>query len=641
PGTLAAFNTPAGVAVDGDGNVFVADRTNDRIRKITPAGIVSTFAGSGTFGSLDGPATTAQFSLPAGVAVDADGNVYVADNLSNRIRKITPGGVVSTLAGSGTFGSADGVGTAAEFGSPAGVAVDIVGNVYVADVNNNTIRKITPGGVVSTLAGSGSIGAADGVGQAAQFYNPAGVAVDATGNIYVSDSSNNAIRKVIGDPLPGQATLAIGSVLGVAGSESKIDLTVDANVPVGGVQFRVVLGDTVKATFVGLADTTLNPGFTFSTTTVGDTVKVVVVSFAGDLLPPGETLLGRLCIRLNNPALGDSIMMTLLAPQVVDSVGTIMVVNTVDGVIDVGLRGDITRDGEVSVSDIVVLVRQLIGKDPLPAFGTSGFVLGDMNQDGSMDVSDAVAMVNNILGLTKPLANGPIQPVVVDLGEIQMLEDGQMVLPVSLDADGVVTALHASFTFDPTRLEIGTPQMANSASGLVFDSYVSGGTLNLVAYAAMPGQHIPPGQNTILLIPVTVLDGANENPAVTLTDMTLVNSQALSIPVTLGVTSMTVVVGKTEVPGTFALGYASPNPFNPSTTISYEVPQQAHIRIVVYNVLGQEVTRLVDTVQTPGRYQAIWNARNGQGRAVSSGIYMYRLTSSTGFNDTRRMTLLK
>jgi len=195
-GTAAQFKYPNGVALDALGNVYVADYDNNKIRKITPAGDVSTLAGS-TSGSADGAGTAAQFNAPTGVAVDALGNVYVADKNNHKIRKITPAGDVSTMAGS-TSGSADGTGTAAQFNAPTGVALDASGNVYVADYDNNKIRKITPAGDVSTLAGS-TDGYVDGTGTAARFYKPFGVALDASGNVYVADRKNHKIRKITGD----------------------------------------------------------------------------------------------------------------------------------------------------------------------------------------------------------------------------------------------------------------------------------------------------------------------------------------------------------------------------------------------------------------------------------------------------------
>ncbi len=209
-GTAASFNGPSAVAVDAFGNVYVADVWNELIRKITPGGLVSTLAGSGAIGSANGTGNAASFYYPLGVAVDASGNVYVGDAANNLVRKITPGGVVTTLAGSGAIGSANGNGTSASFYGPAGVAVDSSGNVYVADRNNNMIRKITPGGVVTTFAGSTSSGSSDGTGTAASFSNPHDVAVDSSGNVYVADTYNNLIRKIT----PGGVvtTLAGGGV---------------------------------------------------------------------------------------------------------------------------------------------------------------------------------------------------------------------------------------------------------------------------------------------------------------------------------------------------------------------------------------------------------------------------------------------
>lgn len=208
-GTAARFLSPRGVVLDASGNLYIADGINNRIRKITPTGTVTTLAGSGTRGSTDGNGVSAQFDFPKGIAIDASGNLYVADDLNARIRKVTPTGTVSTLAGS-TLGFADGVGTAAQFNRPTGVAVDAAGNVYVADSKNHRIRKITSTGEVSTLAGS-TEGIADGLGTAAKFSEPVGVAVDASGNVYVTDSDNNRIRKITPD---GSVTTTAGGTLG-------------------------------------------------------------------------------------------------------------------------------------------------------------------------------------------------------------------------------------------------------------------------------------------------------------------------------------------------------------------------------------------------------------------------------------------
>ena len=199
PGAAARFHHPVGVALDASGTLYVTDADNFTVRKISPAGVVSTLAGvAGAKGSADGSGATARFNLPHGVAVDAAGTVYVADTENHTIRKITPAGQVTTLAGAAQHkGSDDGMGTAARFNHPAGITVDAAGNLYVADNGNHAIRKVAPDGKVTTLAGQARHhGGTDGPGSAARFLFPTGVAVDAIGNVYVADHLNTTIRKI-------------------------------------------------------------------------------------------------------------------------------------------------------------------------------------------------------------------------------------------------------------------------------------------------------------------------------------------------------------------------------------------------------------------------------------------------------------
>jgi len=201
-GNTARFNFPAGVAVDTNNNVYVADQNNHTIRKITPAGVVTNLAGlAGADGSANGTGTAARFYGPRGVAVDTNGMVYVADTLNHTIRKITPAGSVSLFAGSaGNPGTSDGTGNSAKFFNPFAVAVGTNSIVYVADTYNHTIRKITSTRVVTTLAGSPLVGGTnDGVGDAARFYYPEGIAADNVGNVYVADRGNHTIRKITPD----------------------------------------------------------------------------------------------------------------------------------------------------------------------------------------------------------------------------------------------------------------------------------------------------------------------------------------------------------------------------------------------------------------------------------------------------------
>ena len=268
-GTAARFNSVQQMALDASGNLYATDTYNSVIRKITPSGVVTTFAGTaGVTGYADGQGTLATFYYPDGIAIDASGNILIGDWINNAIRKITPGGAVTTvyhsiypfgpngmflessgsllvsalngnqiveispayaatiIAGSTQWetGFVDATGTAAEFNYPSDVTMDATGNIYVADSFNNAIRKITPAGVVSTFAGSNVNnnpgGFADGVGTAALFNNPTGFAMATAGVLYVADRFNNDIRRIMPDGtvnrVAGSATQSVGNADGVA-----------------------------------------------------------------------------------------------------------------------------------------------------------------------------------------------------------------------------------------------------------------------------------------------------------------------------------------------------------------------------------------------------------------------------------------
>jgi sugar lactone lactonase YvrE len=235
-GTAAKFNNLNGIVTDAAGYLYVSDINNNSLRKISPSGLVTTFAGNGTSGNSDGTGSNARFHWPRGLTIDPVGNIYVADQENHNIRKVTPEGVVTTIAGGGTAGFVNSTGTSARFNTPTGVDIDLSGNLYVADAGNNVIRKISPGGVVTTyatgfnfprevridisgyayvanqssstisrispsgvvtkLAGTGAPGFTDGSGNVAKFDNPRFLALDSKGTLYVGDTGNNRVRKI-------------------------------------------------------------------------------------------------------------------------------------------------------------------------------------------------------------------------------------------------------------------------------------------------------------------------------------------------------------------------------------------------------------------------------------------------------------
>jgi len=204
------FSSPSGIAVNSGANyIYVADEGNNAIRVIADLQLGSTLAGNGSQGYVNASDTAARFYAPTSVAIDSSGNVYVADNGNNVIRKISSKGAVTTLAGSGYRGIVDGTGTAAAFNQPTAICIDVAGNIYVADTGNSEIRKITPQGVVTTIAGNGTAGLKDGKFTDSELSQPQGVALDANGNLFVGDTGNNVIRKI---------SLATGSIITFAGS---------------------------------------------------------------------------------------------------------------------------------------------------------------------------------------------------------------------------------------------------------------------------------------------------------------------------------------------------------------------------------------------------------------------------------------
>jgi len=247
-GSAARFNAPEGIAADAEGNLYVAEPASATIRKVTPQGAVTTLAGAaGAVGYADGNGAAARFNQPSRLEADSQGNLYLTDTGNSVVRRITPGGAVGTLAGNGSCGSVDGRTTTAQFCNPKGIALDRWGNLWVADTGNHTVRRIDPNGNVSTVAGSpGVCGSANGRGDVARFCNPQDVDVDEWGNVYVVDTGNSTVRMI--SPKGEVTTLAgqAGQCGAVDGSTTVSRLCAPSGIAVEGNDLYIA--DTGNAT---------------------------------------------------------------------------------------------------------------------------------------------------------------------------------------------------------------------------------------------------------------------------------------------------------------------------------------------------------------------------------------------------------
>ena len=476
-GAAASFNHPDGLAVDKNGNVYVADTANGTLRLITPAGVVTTLAGkAGVAGSVNGPAASATFNQPAAVAVDASLNVYVADSANHAIRLLTPAGVVSTLAGTGVAGKADGPAVTAAFHTPMGVAVDAAGNVYVADTQNHTIRQISAG-IVSTLAGTAGVaGSADGTGVKASFSGPTSLAVAASGTLFVADTGNQTVRAL----KAGGVVTTLAGKAGTFGDTNALGKTATFYTP------RGLALDGASNLYVADADNNLIRVIT----PVGN-----VSNFAGVAGSPGWAEGTGTTVAFNNPV-----------GLAVNAAGTLYVAEATNHIIRM-----VTAAGQ---SSTVAGTPQMAGYQDGPGAAAAFQAPSDVVLDGAgnLYVADAgnqvirkisAGIVTTLAGTpgTAGLLDGPAatavfnQPTVLALdplgnvyvgdtgnGALRLISTGGVVSTVATGfkqlsglavdasgnvyvADAAVHALYVLASLKPSTLLAGQPGLAGSADG--------------------------------------------------------------------------------------------------------------------------------------------------------------------------------
>jgi hypothetical protein len=576
---------------------------------------------------------------PSGVELDVtNGKVYIGDGITEGNAQ---GIVRSNLDGSGLEVIVDDPNV-----DPRDIGLDLVhGKVYWADANQQIVgRANLDGSSVETFIPN--------------TIDIRSVAVDPFNNkVYWADRGNATIfqantdgtevtalienvldprtlRLILvppsGDTLPSE--LVISRPFGAPGDTLALCLSLTSDDPVSGLQAYILPDSSQNIQFIGLSDTTMHPGFQVSGSVSGDTVRVVLFSTSGTIIAPGaETPIVKFLYRiLPDAPLGSSIPVAMGEAVVGDSLGVALTHTTTDGELQIGIRGDVNMDATMSVLDAIQLVRILIGRDATPDSGSVSYNIADANGDGFLNVADVVHQINVILNIPPAISiKVTASPVTVTL-DTPILLDGRMVVPLRFDSDARIAGLQASFTFD--GVQTGSAILETGVENIGIASHTEGSGMTVIAYSLSAEK----GINTIL-IPLSTF---TEEGTLTLADLFAVDRQGNTIPVVSRNTHIQ-ISEEANVPTVFSLEVAYPNPFNPITNIAYEVPEQSHITLVVYNMLGQEVARLVDQVQTAGRFDVLWNGTNSRGHAVSSGIYMYRLTSSTGYTETKKMTLLK
>ncbi|MBT5873828.1 MAG: T9SS type A sorting domain-containing protein, partial [Candidatus Latescibacteria bacterium] len=293
-------------------------------------------------------------------------------------------------------------------------------------------------------------------------------------------------------------------------------------------------------------------------------------------------------------------------------------------------RGDANLDGRVTIQDVVVLGRFIVGLSQSPTQGSESFERADANSNGTIEVGDIVRTVDIILGVPFLKPASDIVPVAaLSQGPPEADMAGHLAVPIQLDSQSKIGAMEVLLSFDSSLLEIGTPSLSSDLREVTMIHNVSNGLVRLVFFGTGV-ERLPSGAEVLAYIPVHYRNSAGAQATVELISGNWADKWARSGSVSIrnGIRS----IGRQTAPFSFSLASAQPNPFNPSTQISYNIPVPAHVTLTVYNHLGQEVIQLVDKNHVPGRYTATWAGTNRAGQAVASGVYIYQIATDAGHN---------
>jgi len=736
--TSAKIASPYQLTIDKNENIYFADYSNNVVRKIDTNGIITTFAGTGESGySGDGgAATSAKLEWPLGVALDSEGNLYIADYTNNRIRKVDTSGNITTVAGTGTSGySGDGgLATSATLDDPAGLAIDQSGNIYFCDTNNDVVRKIWKSGIITTIAGTGIRGySAPSTGTSTTFYAPYGIVLDSLNNVYIADSWNYLIRKLdasyhtlTGTPTNsdvGTTTMTLTASDGQSGSATQsftIKVINRNDAPVLSAISNVTTNeDTAKTVTLSATDV---DGDALTYTGKSNTDKVTIsISSTTMTLTPAADWYGTASITayVSDGTVKDSTTFTLSVTAVNDApVITAVANDSTNEETEKSIvlsASDIDADAlTYTASSDTSAVAVTISTDTLkltPALNYTGTsvitvivsdnaladttkfdfkvinvndapVIAAVANDTTSEDSDGKALklsasdidgdvltysaFSDTLGLTVTVSNDTVRlkPVADYFGtsKVTAVTNDGAINDSTTFSFTVLNVQDAPYAFDWVSTALDTIDITQDPANLA-EVYklewtesidVDGDTIDYLLYVKI-GVLEPEEiyDTTSTSVPITYQEFL-ENVFEPFPMLPRVTVQ-FSMEATDGIDTVKITgdnrvlfVNRYEylstisegIPTEFALHENYPNPFNPTTTLRFDLPELSDMTLIVYNMLGQKV-RTFNIQSTPAGYHSVtWDATNDLGQQVGAGVYLYQLQAKD-FVKTRKMVLLK
>ena len=686
PATQARLHRPMAVCMDARGNLFIADATNNRIRKIDSQGIISTVAGTGdgTFSGDGGPAIQACLNMPSELFVDAGGNLLIADVSNHRIRRIDSiTGIITTIAGTGEegFSGDGGPATQARLALPYAIFVDPGGNLYISDYGNRRIRKIDSQGLISTVAGTGEQGFSGDGGPATQarLHTPLGLFVDAGGNLFIADVYNHRVRKV--DSQSIISTVAGTGEEGFSGdggpaTQARLTRPINVVVDAGG---NLLIADYYNHSIrkvEGIAvPTTLNPGVFSPPTLTIDPVPVISLDF--DLSPRDQAEKA-----ITRAIPGDQCELQLNLHNAPDIKGWSATIEYDPGQVRYvgesfqasafipGLDAVVTdREGQVSVggralgSEAIRAGNGTLGRlafDVLEGFaGSANLRLTEFllyPSQGEVQVH-RISTSANILGPANPLIS--LDFYTYERNNMQWIQFNV--------APGQTQAVQLYITYAPSLSGwSATIQYDPEHMRYVDDSFQPGSFLpdlvplvqvrdsTLVVGGTASGTAISrSGQGSLGVLAFEILEDFNSITHLTITDILLRHADGtiqnqntrydgllLASPRTLFPTAVELDETRAPQPRHTHLEQNFPNPFNSFTTLRYQMEEAGRVRLEIFDLTGQKLRTLANTFQEPGFFTTRWDGTNQHGRRVSTGIYLVRLQART-ITETKKLLLIK